>query len=122
MASTNVAVSMKHATAIWKDSSSENALKKGKKRKSKKHDNDEEEEFMLKAPVLDNFNVELPKGKLIGVIGPIGSGKSSLLQAILHELPLESGSMSVNGSVSYASQEPWVSLITEIIDIMIMRL
>lgn len=26
----------------------------------------------------------------------------------MRELPLESGSISINGSVSYASQEPWV--------------
>ena len=60
------------------------------------------------APTLDNLNIDFPRGKLIGVIGPVGAGKSSLLQTILRELPLESGSIDVNGSISYASQEPWV--------------
>lgn len=31
-----------------------------------------------------------------------------MLQAILSELPLESGTISIDGRVSYASQEPWV--------------
>lgn len=42
------------------------------------------------------------------VIGAVGSGKSSLFQAILGELPPESGSITVNGAVSYAAQEPWL--------------
>lgn len=40
--------------------------------------------------------------------GSLGAGKSSLLQVILSELPLESGTVSVCGKVSYAAQEPWV--------------
>lgn len=59
-------------------------------------------------PTLRSINIDLPKGKLIGVIGPVGAGKSSLLQVILRELPLEHGSLSVNGSISYACQETWV--------------
>lgn len=58
--------------------------------------------------VLDCLNVEFPKGKLIGVVGPVGAGKSAFLQLLLRELPLESGSLSINGSISYASQEPWM--------------
>lgn len=59
-------------------------------------------------PILKNVTLNIPRGKLIGIVGPIGSGKSSLLQALLRELPIESGSMSVNGKLSYACQEPWV--------------
>lgn len=36
------------------------------------------------------------------------SGKSSLIQAILGELKVDSGTIDVNGVVSYASQEPWL--------------
>lgn len=34
--------------------------------------------------------------------------QSSLIQAILRELPLSEGSISVSGTVSYAAQEPWL--------------
>lgn len=60
------------------------------------------------AATLIDLNTDFPKGKLIGIIGSVGAGKSSLLQVILRELPIESGSMNANGSVSYASQEPWI--------------
>ncbi|KAF7283323.1 ATP-binding cassette sub-family C member 4-like [Rhynchophorus ferrugineus] len=55
-----------------------------------------------------NINLELKPGTLCCVVGPVGSGKTSLLQTLLQELPLNSGSLQVVGSVSYASQEPWL--------------
>ncbi|GBP63231.1 hypothetical protein EVAR_56612_1 [Eumeta japonica] len=60
------------------------------------------------ASTLQDIDIEILKGKLVGIIGPVGSGKSSLLQTILGELNLESGSIEINGKISYASQEPWV--------------
>ncbi|KAJ8871221.1 hypothetical protein PR048_027527 [Dryococelus australis] len=36
------------------------------------------------------------------------SVSSSLIQAILGELPLSSGTLTVGGEISYASQEPWL--------------
>lgn len=57
---------------------------------------------------LNGLSAEISNGKLIGIVGPVGAGKSSLLQVLLRELPIESGSISINGSISYASQEPWV--------------
>ncbi|KAI8429941.1 hypothetical protein MSG28_000407 [Choristoneura fumiferana] len=49
-----------------------------------------------------------PCTPLIAVIGPVGAGKSSLLHVLLRELPLVAGSVHVGGTVSYASQEPWL--------------
>lgn len=57
---------------------------------------------------LDNVNLRAQPGTLVAVIGPVGAGKSSLFQAILGELPAESGSIEVNGVVSYHAQEPWL--------------
>lgn len=53
-----------------------------------------------------NFNVG-PK-QLVAVVGPVGSGKTSLLHAIMRELPLTRGYKDVVGRISYASQEPWL--------------
>ncbi|XP_036324783.1 probable multidrug resistance-associated protein lethal(2)03659 isoform X2 [Rhagoletis pomonella] len=57
---------------------------------------------------LSSVDMKVEPRTLVAVVGPVGSGKSSLIQAILGELPVESGSVTVHGSYSYASQEPWL--------------
>ena len=64
------------------------------------------------------------------MIGPVGSGKvctvgtsivsspvhiacfcvwqSTLLQCLLHELPALGGTVTLNGTVGYVSQDPWI--------------
>jgi ATP-binding cassette, subfamily C (CFTR/MRP), member 4 len=58
---------------------------------------------------LTDINLEIPKGALTAVIGPVGAGKSALLQAIVAELPVYSGTMTRHyTSLSYAAQDPWI--------------
>lgn len=82
------------------------ALKNGKPTNNGKPGDDDNTTWKL--PTLHNINVNIKKGSLIGIVGQVGSGKTSFLQALLRELPHESGSIAMCGSVSYASQEPWV--------------
>ncbi|XP_074520696.1 ATP-binding cassette sub-family C member 4-like [Halichoeres trimaculatus] len=62
----------------------------------------------LDAPSLQNISITVKSNKLLAVIGPVGAGKSSLLSAILGELPHDSGTLTVKGRVTYAAQQPWV--------------
>ncbi|KAJ8916751.1 hypothetical protein NQ315_013956 [Exocentrus adspersus] len=65
----------------------------------------------LPNPIVDtlmNLNLEITPGTLCCVVGNVGSGKSSLLQLLLKELPINEGRIDVSGSISYASQEPWL--------------
>ncbi|CAL7944629.1 unnamed protein product [Xylocopa violacea] len=57
---------------------------------------------------LQNIDLTVQAGSFIAVIGQIGSGKSSLLQAILRELPLQDGILETNGKISFADQRPWI--------------
>lgn len=41
--------------------------------------------------VLENVTVDVPDGKMTGVIGPNGSGKTTFLKAILELIPIEGG-------------------------------
>ncbi|XP_020609632.1 multidrug resistance-associated protein 4-like isoform X3 [Orbicella faveolata] len=62
----------------------------------------------LAFPTLDNLTFKVSSGELLGVIGTVGSGKSSLLMAILGELPLSDGTITVKGKIAYASQQAWI--------------
>lgn len=57
---------------------------------------------------LRDMNIRVRPGELIAIVGQVGSGKSSLLNVILKELKLLSGSIQINGKIAYASQEPWL--------------
>ncbi len=48
-------------------------------------------------PVLWDIDVDLPIGKIIGIVGPNGSGKSTLLKAIMGLISLSSGSVKIFG-------------------------
>ncbi len=45
---------------------------------------------------------------LFAIVGQVGSGKSSLLMSLLGEMSPTHGSIKLNGSVFYVSQEPWI--------------
>ncbi|XP_057563172.1 ATP-binding cassette sub-family C member 4-like [Hippopotamus amphibius kiboko] len=59
-------------------------------------------------PTLQGLSFTVRPGKLLAVIGPVGAGKSSLLSAVLGELPPSQGLVSVHGRIAYVSQQPWV--------------
>lgn len=54
--------------------------------------------------VLKNINVRVDKGKLAAVVGTVGSGKSSLLSALLGEMERVSGRVNTLGKIAYVSQ------------------
>jgi ATP-binding cassette subfamily C (CFTR/MRP) protein 4 len=60
-------------------------------------------------PCLSSLNLTIEPGILVGIVGPVGSGKSSLLAAILDEMDLINGQINTNGSsFSYTAQSPWI--------------
>ncbi|XP_029781122.1 ATP-binding cassette sub-family C member 11 isoform X1 [Suricata suricatta] len=60
------------------------------------------------SPELHKLNLVMSKGTMLGVCGNTGSGKSSLLSAILGEMHLLEGSVGVHGSLAYVPQQAWI--------------
>uniref|UniRef100_A0A803T3A8 ATP-binding cassette sub-family C member 6 n=1 Tax=Anolis carolinensis TaxID=28377 RepID=A0A803T3A8_ANOCA len=56
-------------------------------------------------PCLKRINLSIARGSLCAVIGQVGSGKSSLLSALLGELQKTEGSL---GTVAFVPQESWI--------------
>ena len=60
------------------------------------------------ANTLEDISFDAQSGKLTAIVGPVGSGKGSIFNAILGEMPTNQGKICIKGNLSYASQEAWV--------------
>ncbi|KAJ2873875.1 hypothetical protein GGH93_002885 [Coemansia aciculifera] len=58
--------------------------------------------------LLDNINFCVLSGEHLAIVGRVGSGKSSLLSALLGDMRKENGDVTVCGQVAYVPQQPWI--------------
>eukprot|EP00897_Mesotaenium_endlicherianum_P007164 jgi/Mesen1/6476/ME000330S05492 len=59
-------------------------------------------------PTLRDINVQIQKGSLVAICGTVGSGKSSLLAALMGELTKLKGQVTVRGTTAYVAQSAWI--------------
>ncbi len=59
-------------------------------------------------PSLHGIQLEVKTGELVAIVGEVGTGKSSLLSALLGEIRHVAGRVYVNGSITYVPQIPWI--------------
>uniref|UniRef100_A0A096MH05 ATP-binding cassette sub-family C member 5 n=1 Tax=Poecilia formosa TaxID=48698 RepID=A0A096MH05_POEFO len=58
---------------------------------------------------LHRINLQVKtKGSLVGICGSVGSGKSSLLSALLGQMTLVEGRVAASGGFAYVSQHAWI--------------
>lgn len=57
---------------------------------------------------LKDINMRCARGSLTAVVGQVGSGKSSLISAMLGEMAKTSGRVNTDGSIAYVSQQAWI--------------
>ncbi|KAI5970206.1 YCF1 [Candida margitis] len=82
----DVAVSIQNGTFLWSKAKGEQNYK----------------------VALSNINLTAKKGQLDCIVGKVGSGKSSIIQAILGDLYKLDGEVALHGKVAYVSQVPWI--------------
>ena len=71
-----------------------------------KEDDDDDSQKSLTA-ALSNVSIDFRKGELTCIIGTVGCGKSAILQAVVGELPVFSGTVRRSyDKLAYASQDP----------------
>lgn len=60
------------------------------------------------APLLKNVSLEIKPGRLVAVVGAVGSGKSSLMSALLGEMHTKKGFINIQGSLAFVPQQAWI--------------
>ncbi|XP_060602679.1 multidrug resistance-associated protein 1-like isoform X1 [Ruditapes philippinarum] len=61
---------------------------------------------------LRRINLNVSEGELIAVVGQVGSGKTSLLSAMLGEMEKIHGHVTLKGKIAYVPQEAWIQNLT----------
>lgn len=58
---------------------------------------------------MSNINLDIPVGSLVAIVGSTGEGKTSLISAMLGELPpMSDASVVIRGTVAYVPQVSWI--------------
>ncbi|XP_045882134.1 ATP-binding cassette sub-family C member 2 [Meles meles] len=55
-----------------------------------------------------DVNLDIMPGQLVAVVGTVGSGKSSLMSAMLGEMENVHGHVTIKGTIAYVPQQSWI--------------
>ncbi|QRV82925.1 ABC transporter transmembrane region [Ceratobasidium sp. AG-Ba] len=102
------AVVVKGAEFVWYNVPG--AKGKGAKGKAEKKNGDPEKNTSKKEVAfrLTDVSLSVPRGSLTAIVGPVGSGKSSLLLGMLGEMPQTKGKVVFGGRTAYCAQSAWI--------------
>uniref|UniRef100_A0A4W6CQJ0 ATP-binding cassette, sub-family C (CFTR/MRP), member 2 n=1 Tax=Lates calcarifer TaxID=8187 RepID=A0A4W6CQJ0_LATCA len=59
-------------------------------------------------PLLKDVSLDIKPGRLVAVVGAVGSGKSSLMSALLGEMHSTKGFINIQGSLAFVPQQAWI--------------
>jgi ABC-type transport system involved in cytochrome bd biosynthesis fused ATPase/permease subunit len=126
----DVALRVDKATFQWEQSERPDDMKvKDRKKKNKgypeKESGKENQPIQREPFSIKDLSMEIPRGQLCAIVGPVGSGKSSMLLGIIlrmsvtlranrfivgiiGEMRRTNGSCTLGGSVAYCAQSAWI--------------
>ena len=58
--------------------------------------------------IVKGLNFDLKKGELMVIVGQVGCGKTTLLHSIMEETRLCEGKHTIEGTIAYVEQEPFI--------------
>lgn len=64
---------------------------------------DDPEPFSLRS-----ISLRIPKGSFVAIVGRVGAGKSSLLNAMIGEMRKVKGEVTMGGTIAYVPQQAWI--------------
>jgi ABC-type bacteriocin/lantibiotic exporter with double-glycine peptidase domain len=95
------------ATPEGSEAQDESAITEVKDNKSENSGKDSNKEdkpsFSLK-----NININIPRGQLVAIVGAVGSGKSSFLNALVGDMKKIGGTLEYGGTIGYCPQSAWI--------------
>ncbi len=103
----NPTISLSNASFSWQDQVSMSSKSSDASLQSMENDSSAEY-FRLEKVTFKTSQ----SNELIAIVGPVGSGKSSLISSILGEMVKIDGESRVAGTISYCSQTPWIQNLT----------
>jgi ATP-binding cassette subfamily C (CFTR/MRP) protein 1 len=121
------AILVERASFTWHQSSAErerhlkvDGKKKASKRSSRIKDKERQKgkgEIASREPStettpfkLNNISLRVQRGSVVAIVGPVGSGKSSLVQGLIGEMTRvdTNGTVEFGGPIAYCSQVAWI--------------
>ncbi|KAJ8496778.1 hypothetical protein ONZ45_g12317 [Pleurotus djamor] len=69
---------------------------------------DDSVEIDIQPFALKGLKFRVERGQFVAIVGPVASGKSSLIQSLIGEMRKTSGQVTLGGTVSYVPQRAWI--------------
>lgn len=112
------AILAENASFGWLAAPPESTVSKRSQKKQKADkshsgkDQEPKSEIHLPAPQdpfsIQNLNLRVPRGRLVAIVGSVGSGKSSILSGLIGEMKHFGGNITFGGDISYCAQDAFI--------------